>query len=364
MTGTIARRIQLELTRNQRIHLASADPVDPPSYEAYLMGRYHWNKRTLEGFRKGIEYFERALVLRPEYAAAHAGLADCYNMLGDYDILAPEESFRVAQSSARKAIALDEGLAEAHASLAFALMHYDWNWEEVEKEYLRAIALNPNYATAHHWYALYLTTRKRFDEAAEEMNKAKALDPLSLIIITNTGWLRYFMRDYDAAATLYNEGLQMDADFLSAHTKLAWAYEEQKKYRNAIDELQKSLSISAGDRALELMLARAYALSGDKGKARAILTRIEKESRKTYVSPYYVALAYAGLHDSDRAFGWLQEAARERNSWLIWLAVDPRLDALRTDPRFDELVRRVGLEAVRQGGEGSWVRGQGEGSRQ
>ncbi len=187
--------------------------MDPAVYELYLKGRYYWNKRTAEGFRKGIDCFEGALARDPYYAPAYVGLADSYNMLGDYDLVPPKMAFPKARAAALQALAMDKSLAEAHASLAFSAMRFDWDWAEVEKEYGLAIAANPNSSNAHHWYGLYLTMRGRFAEAKEELRKAHALDPLALIVTANLAWVHYFAREYDQAIAVCKEALELDSSF-------------------------------------------------------------------------------------------------------------------------------------------------------
>jgi TolB-like protein/DNA-binding winged helix-turn-helix (wHTH) protein/Tfp pilus assembly protein PilF len=343
VSRTIAQQIHITLTPQEQARFIDARPVNPAAYEVYLKGRYYWSKRVGEGFEKAIEYFQQAIERDPNYALAYVGLADCYNMLTNYDLLRPHEAVPKARAAAIKALEIDNTLAEAHASLAFTKMNYDWDWPGAESEFQQALQLNPNYADAHHWYGLYLAAMGRPDEAMTEMKRARELDPLSLIINTNVGWLWYFARQYDEAINEYRKSLDMDPDFCSAHVKLGWAYEQQGRYAEAIVEFQTVLAVSPDDVALRAMLARAYALSGRRHEAADMLRQLSEQSTRSYVSPYLIALVHVGLGDNDQAFHWLEKSYNDRCGWLAWLGVDPKLDRLRADPRFDGLRRRVRL---------------------
>ncbi len=343
MARTIAGEINIELSSAEQAHLASAYPVVMPAYELYLKGRYHWNKRTSEGFRKGLDCFQRALDADSQYAPALVGLADCYNMLGDYDLLPPNVAFPRGRTASLRAITLDSSLADAHASLAFAVMRFDWNWPEVEKEYTRAINLNPSCSNAHHWYALYLATRERFADAKEEIRRAQVLDPLSTIVLANLAWVHYFARENDQAIAICREALQKDSTFVSAHIKLGWSYEQQGLYREAQMEFEKAIASGGEDPALLSMLARSYALQNERGKAIGLINRVIDQSSRRYVSGYHVASAYAGLGEKTRALEWLEKSYDERSGWLAWLNVDPKFDELREDPRFVALVDSLKL---------------------
>ena len=343
VTMSIAGEIRISLTTQESTHLVNAVHTDPAAYEAYLKGRYFWNKRWDLGFRNAMECFEEAVARDPGYAAAYAGLADCYNMLGNYDLVPPKQAFPRAKAAALKALELDASLADAHASLGFTLMMYDWRWTEAESEYQQAIALNPSCVSAHHWYALYQAMHGKFNEASAEMNKAKALDPLSLIVLTNSGWVRYFAGDYEGAIRIFHDCLQMDPDFISTHIKLGWAYEQSGQPGRAVDEFQLAFTLAAGDRAILLMCAHAYALAGQRDQARDILSRVLQHADSTYVPAFHVGDAYAALGDKDRAFRWLRKAVDERSGWLCWLRVDPKLEGLRGDARFRALLDSLAL---------------------
>lgn len=343
MARTLAREIPVELTPAEQARLSSGASVDPAAYELYLKGRYHWNKRTEVGFRKGIDCFERALTKDPYYAPAYIGLADCYNMLGDYDVVEPKLAFPKARAAALQALAIDNSLAEAHASLGYSAMRFDWNWPEAEREFELAIASNSNYSNAHHWYGLYLAMRGRFGEAKEEMRKALTLDPLSLIITANLAWVHYFAREYDQAITVCQEALQLDSSFVSARIKLGWAYEGKQLYPEARAEFRKGMDYIGEDPPLLLFLAHAYAGEGARSDAIALIQQVTKPSSPHYLSSYHVAAVYAGLGDHERSLGWLKRAYEERSSWLPWLNVDPKFDGLRGEPQFVALLDSLGL---------------------
>jgi TolB-like protein/DNA-binding winged helix-turn-helix (wHTH) protein/predicted negative regulator of RcsB-dependent stress response len=341
LSQAIAKEIHAELTAQEKT--MSTPQVDPLAYEAYLKGRYFWNKRTSDGFRKGIQYFEQAIGRDSTYALAYVGLADCYNMLSNYDVLAPAEVHAKIVSAIAKALKINSNLAEAHASLAFAKMFYEWDSKGAEMILRRAIELNPNYADAHHWYGLCLAMQQRFDEARAEMKVAQTLDPLSIIINTNIGWVLYFARQYDQAVKQFQASLELDSAFVSAHVKLGWAYEELAMSDKALAEFKSGLRLLGDDPALQAILASGYAGAKMKSEALVIIDQLKDRTNRQYVTPYMTAVVYAGLGDNDQAFQWLQKAYRGRDGWLAWLQVDPKLDPLRDDPRFVKLMDHVAL---------------------
>jgi serine/threonine-protein kinase len=337
----IARSLEVELLPAQQARLASARPVNPEAYGAYLKGRFHWNKRTEEEVRKGIEYFQQAIEKDPNYALAYAGLADSYNILGDYSYVPPEEAYPRAKVAAAKALETDDTLAEAHTSLAKAAHLYDWNWLAAERGFQRALALNPSYAPAHHWYAEYLAAMGRVDEAIAEKKRARELDPLSLIINSSEGWVLYFARRYDQAIEQLQKALEMDPNFAVAHLWLGWAYEQKGMYEEAIREFQKAVTLFKGSTYPIASLGHAYAVSGKRGEALKLLNELKELSKRRYVSAYDLALVYAGLGEKDQAFKWLEKAYEERYGWITMLKLEPRFDPLRADPRFQSLLRRM-----------------------
>ncbi len=343
MAGTLAREIQIELTAAEQARLMANPSVDVSVYELYLKGRHHWNRRTLDGFRKGIECFERAIAADSNYAAAYVGLADCYNMMGDYDLLPPVVAFPRARAAALQALALDSSLADAHASLGFSAMHFDWDWAEVEREYTRAIALNPNCSNAHHWYALFLTMHGRFGEARDEIRKARSVDPLSLIILANQAWVDYFAGDYQAAVSACKEVLGLDSTFVSAFIKLGWAYEQLGLYDDAEAEFWKAIVLEGDDPNFLLLLARVTALRGDGAAAARSVRQAIHGARHTFVSDYHIAAAYSGMGEKQMTIDRLRKAYAQRSGWLAWLKVDPKFQKLRDEPAFTDLLDTLGL---------------------
>ena len=339
---SIAHAIQITLTPQEQARLEDTRPVNPEAHEAYLKGRYYWNKRTPEGVQKGLEYFQQAIHTDPAYAPAYAGLADCYDLLGTYRVLPPKEALQKAKTAAIRALELDDKLAEAHASLA-AIKFLYLEWDGVEKEFQRAIEVDPGYATAHHWYALFLAATARNQEALAEIKLAQRLDPLSLIINANVGWCLYLGRDYDQAIEQLQKALELDPNFPAAYEYLGQAYLEKGMYEEAIATLRKAMSLSRNEASLKSELGNAYAAAGKKEAAIQILHDLLVQSSRTYVSPYDIAFVYAGLGDKDKLFQWLNKAAEDRSTALAEIKVHPRFDKLRKDPRFQDLLRRLGL---------------------
>lgn len=342
LAQAIASEIRMELIPSRED--AADHRVDPAAYEAYLKGRYHWNKRTPEGLRKGVEYFEQAIHKDPNYALAYVGLADCYNMLNNYNVLSPQRAYAKAKAALTQAFQINSQFAEAHASLAFAKMFYEWDWMGAEQALRRAIEINPNYSAAHHWYGLYLAMQHRFDEALAKLQKALNLDPLSIIINTNVGWVLYFARRYDDAVKQLQQSLEFDSTFVSGRIKLGWVYEHLGKYDEAIAEFQTALGSGNDNPALQAILGHAYALANRKQAALDIAEGLTTSAQKEYVSSYLIALIHASLGDKQSAFDWLHKAFEDRDGWMAWIKVDPKLDALRDDSRFVELMKQVGFQ--------------------
>jgi DNA-binding SARP family transcriptional activator len=342
----ISERLQLRLTSEERGRLAGRQTESNEAYHAYLRGRYFWNKRTEGGLKKGIEHFRQAIELDPCYAPAYAGLAESYVVLGSFGVgaLAPAEAFPRAKEAATRALEIDGTLAEARAALAYALASYDWDWDAAQREFLRAIELKPACTTAHHWYGLiYLTAMGRLEEAFAEVRRAHELEPLSLNINTDFGLLPYLMRQYDRAIDEYREALELDQNFVYTHWKLGLAYEQKAMYEEAVEEFQRAIALSGGSAQALVLLGHTYAASGRRREALKVLDELGELTKRRYFSPYRVAAIHLGLGEQERAFEWLERAYEERDSWLVWLKVDPVLDGLRSDPRFKDLVRRVGL---------------------
>ena len=336
----IAEQIRINLTPQEQAVLKNVKVVNPEAYEAYLKGRYFWNKRTADGLKKAIDYFNQAIEKDPNYAQAYTGLADSYALLGDweYGILAPKEAFPRAKAAATKALELDNTLGEAHTSLAFSLDLFDWDWASAEREFRRAIELNPGYATAHHWYAWHLSEMGRNREAIAEMRKAQNLDPLSLIISADVAEILLVAHSYDQAIEQSRKTIDMDPNFAVAHYELGQALVQKHMYKEAIAELQKAIELSGGSTTCTSNLAFAYAASGRRKEAVKILSDLKNRSKQNASE---IALMYVGLDEKDQAMTWLEKAYEERFNPSILLR--PAFDPLRSDPRFQNLVRRIGL---------------------
>ncbi len=341
----ILEALRLKLTGEEKEDLTRRYTESSEAYRLYLKGRFYWNKRNSEGVRRGIEYFSRAVEADPEYALAYAGLADSYDILGLYTVLPPREAFPKAKAAASRALEIDGSLAEARTSLAFARHYYDWDWAEAEREYRRAIELNPGYPTTHCFYADYLTTMGRHAESLAECQRAQELDPLALILAVGTGWAHYFARHYDDAIREIQKAVEMDSTFVPAHWFLGRAYERKGMDREAVEEFRRAVELSAGATVMIAALAQAHASFGRRSEAERMIAELEALPATKYVSPYYVALIHAALGDPDAAFRRLERAYEERSHGLTFLKVDPQMDSLRPDPRFSDLLRRVGLPA-------------------
>jgi serine/threonine-protein kinase len=340
----IAREIAARL--RSRLRGANADPKryteDSEAYQDYLRGRYFWNKRTEDGFRKSVAYFNQAIERDPNYALAYAGLADTYALMSDYSLIPPNEAMPKARAAAQRAIDLDDTLAEAHTSLAFVRMAYDWQWEEAGQDFRRAIELNPNYATAHQWYASYLVQVGRFGEALSEIRHAQELDPLSSIISANAGLYQYYARQYEQAAAQLRRTLDLDEQFGVAHLYLGYVYLQRPgQTQAAIEEFQKARDDMGEDPETLAALGHAYAVAGRRADAQKVLDGLRERAARGYVSPYFIAVVYTGLGDRDRAFEMLEESYRDRHPGMILLKSDPRFDSLRGDPRFTRLIQRI-----------------------
>jgi TolB-like protein/DNA-binding winged helix-turn-helix (wHTH) protein/Flp pilus assembly protein TadD len=340
----IAQQIRATLSQRQQAVLRNPKTVSPVAYEDYLKGRYFWNKRTGEGLRKAIDYFTRATDADPNYAEAYSGLADAYALSGDwaYGVLAPQDAFREARAAAMKALALDDGLAEAHTSLAFAFDLYAWDWTGAEKEYKQAIELNPGYATAHQWYAWHLLVTGRNSEGIFELKRAESLDPLSLIISANVAGALSVAHLYDESVKQSEKTLGMDPNFAVAHIALGEALEQKHMHAEAIAEFQKAIALAGHSGALDSNLAYAYARSGRKAEAESIVTALEAQRDQNPSADANIALVYVGLGDHDQAMAWLNKAYEARFNPSILLR--PGFDPLRADARFVDLRRRLGLQ--------------------
>jgi TolB-like protein/DNA-binding winged helix-turn-helix (wHTH) protein/Flp pilus assembly protein TadD len=339
----IAEEIQIELTSHERDVLKSVKTVSPDAYEAYLKGRFFWNKRTADGMKEAISYFSQAIEKDPNYAPAYAGLTDSYALAGDwkYGVLAPKDAYPKAKAAAVKAVELDSTLGEAHISLALCLDNFDWDFSYAGKEFTRGIELSPSYATGHDWYGWHLASLGRNGEALAQVEKSENLDPLSLIISSDLAEEFLIDHRYDEAATQTQKTINMDRFFAPAHYVLGATFVQKHKYDEAIAELQKATQLSEGSTAFNANLAYAYAVSGRRSEAVKILADLKNQSQHGFSNAPEIALVYVGMNDKDQAMTWLNKAFDERFS--PWVLMRPAFDPLRSDPRFQDLMRRIGL---------------------
>jgi TolB-like protein/DNA-binding winged helix-turn-helix (wHTH) protein/Tfp pilus assembly protein PilF len=346
VASAIVNEIRINLTPEEQQRLAKTRSVSAEGYEDYLKGRYYWNKRSQEGLTKAIEYFQLATKKDPHYALAFAGLADCYSIIGSaivgtvpYQDVAPK-----AKAAALKALELDDTLAEAQTSLATVRFNYDWDWPSAAQGFQRSIELNPNYATAYQRYSLYLIAMGRTKDSLAQMNRARELDPLSISMNFSLGWRLYMAHQYDQAIEQLQNTLDMDPSFALARMVLGQAYEQKRAYPRALAELQRAITGSHDSPQMLGALGHAYGVSGNRAQAEAVLAQLMEQSKKQYVSPFYVAIVYAGLSENDKAVDWLEKAYKDRSNAIVFSKVDPQLDALRTAPRFKALLHRLALQ--------------------
>ena len=345
ISNAIAENLRLKLTGEELKLIAKRYTENPQAYNLYLKGRYFWNKRTEEGYQKSLEFFQQAISKDTTFALAYTGIADYYNILGYYDYLPPKQVFPKAKEAVVRALEIDETLAEAHNSLAFIKENYDWDWEGAEKEYKRALELNPSYAMAHLWYAGFLGAMGRHEESIAENKRALELDPLSPIIGADLGTNYLSARQYDMAIEEFHKVLEMDPDYFVANLFLGLAYLGKERYEEAIFEIQKALKLSGGsDSLMNVFLGAAYAFSGKRDKAGEILNQLLRQSKDNYISPWGIALIYVGLNRKDKAFEWLEKAYKERDHWMTSLKVLQFLDDLRPDARYKSLFEKMNFD--------------------
>jgi TolB-like protein/Tfp pilus assembly protein PilF len=345
ITAAIVDALKIKLTGT----LPAQTQRDTESYELYLKGRFHWNKRTTESIRKAIEYFQQALSKEPDYALAYTGLADCYLSLGftfDAGVLSPKAAIPKAKAAAKKAAEINDHLAEAHTSLAFIKLNYDWDWSGAEREFKRAIQLNPNYDNAHHWYSHYLIAVGRTDESLAASKRALELDRVGVVINLHLGWHYLFAREYDLAIDQFHRTLEMDNRYGLAHWYLGQAYGGKAMYREALTALSKAADLLKPSVGVTAAIGFIQAVSGKRAAAQKIGKELTHLSERRYVSPYHLALLHAGLGEKDQAFEYLEKACKEHSDSLVYLKIDPRLDNLRSDPRYLKLLQRIGLQEL------------------
>jgi tetratricopeptide (TPR) repeat protein len=346
---TIAQRVQGKLTPEEHARLSTAREVDPGAYELAIKGRYFWVKRTEESINRALALFQQAVERDPGYAAAYSGLADCYSSLGfsfDVGSQRPAEVQPKAKAAAMKALELDDSLADAHTSLAYVKLNYDWDWHGAEVEFKRSLQLNSGYANGHHWHAHFLLSSGRWSEALEESKRALELDVLSPIMNVHLGWHYLYSRQYDRALDQLTKTLELDPNYGLAHWYRGLAYQQKGMYTQALRELVKARNLLKHTPIVEADIGCLHAISGRKREAEGVIAKLKEESARRYVNPYAVALIYVGLGRNDQGFEWLDTAFRERSDMLVYLRVDPRLDSIRSDSRLAVLAGRVGVPNI------------------
>ncbi len=347
ISETIVDKLKLKLLETEKRELRKRQTVDLEAYNLYLKGRWFWNKQTEEDLKKAIECFERSLEKDPNHAPSYAGLADCYSALPFYAAYQPEQALQKSTEAATKALHLDPDLAEAHVSLGRIMKNFEWDWEKAEKEFRRAIELNPGCASAHHWLANNFVCLTRFEEAIEEVTHALRLDPLSIAINEFSGFVYFFAGKSEQAIEALKRTLEMDAGSANAHVLLGLIYSRQSWYEEALSELEKARRISKGlDVLVEPRIAVTYARMGQTDKAQQALADLLERSKKEYVSPYFLADVEFSLGRFDRAFDFLEKAYERHDNWLQYLKADPKFEILnlRSDPRYIALLKKMGLD--------------------
>ena len=341
----IAGEIQVTITPQEVARLARPRTIDPEAYHSYLKGRYHWEKRSEEGLKRALHFFQEAIERDPTYAPAYAGIADYYITLGNYNLADSHESYPKGKAAALRALEMDPGSAEAYTSLGTVKGSYEWDREGAERDFRRAIGLNPNYATAHHWFADHLVSLKRFDEGMAEIAIAQSLDPLSPSISADAGGYQFYAGNYDQAIALIEKTLEQDPGFARAYSQLGGIFEQMGKYQEAIEAFEKAKEVSGASTYSLTALTHAYALAGRRGEAERMLQELEEIGKRKFVSSYSVAAVYVALGEMDRAFEYLDRAVRGHDRALIWLPVAPRFNRVRSDPRFRAILKTVGAES-------------------
>ena len=343
ISSEISGKLRLQLTHAEKKRLVKRHTEDAEAYRLYLQGRHHWNRWTEEGFYKAIGYFQQAIEKDPSYALAHDGVADCYVLLGWNSYLPPKDAFPKAKVAAMAALEIAPDLGEAHTDLAAVLWLHDWQWAEAQNEFKRSLELNPCYPTANQYYAECLMTLGRNAEALARMKKSLELDPLSLIINVAIGWAYYHARQYDEAVAQLLRTVELDPNYPMTYWILGLIYRDTARYDLAISAGEKGVSLSGGSPLMRAALAQTFAAAGAPEKAIEIADELNELAKQRYVAPHFFAGIYVGLGEHDRAIEYLEKSCAEHCHWLIYLHIDPSMDDLRTDPRFQDLLRRVGL---------------------
>jgi tetratricopeptide (TPR) repeat protein len=343
IASEISEQLRLRLTGEVRKKITKSYTHNTEAYQLYLRGRYYWNKRNLTGFQKSIEAYEEAIRLDPGFALAYSGLAETYTLMPAYAMISPKVGHTKAKEAAAKALQLDPNLAEAYTALAHTLHNYDWDWKGSETNYKKAIQINPNYATAHHLYGSVLSEWGRSQEAIRLKREALNLDPLSLILNADLGYILYVARQYDAALEQLNKTVDLDPHFALVYQYLAAVHQATGEYPKAISYFQKALEIEPDSLELRAQLAQTLGMAGRIGEARALLNELLKLSSTKYVASFDIAMIYAGIGETAKAFEWLEKAFDERSYQVTALKVEPRVDLLRREPRFQELVKLLNI---------------------
>jgi serine/threonine protein kinase len=347
ISNEISEKLRLQLTRAEKKRLRKRHTENDEAYRLYLKGRHYWNKWTEDGFYKAIEQFQQAIAIDPGYALAYAGLADSYVLLGWNSYLPPKAAFPKGKAAAKIALQLDPDLAQAHTPVAALLWLYDWQWEEAQTEFKRSLERDPTYPTANHWYAEYVMTMGRHTEVMARMKKGQELDPLSLIINVAVGWALYFARQYDEAIEQLRQTVELDPNYPVTYWILGLLLRKTGCYEAAIAEGEKGVKLSGGSPLMRAALAHTFGTAGRTKEALRILDELTELGKQKYVAAYFFAGIYVGLGENDRAIEYLERSYEEHSHWLIYLHIDPSMDALRDDPRFHDLLRRVGLPALK-----------------
>ncbi|WWQ29056.1 hypothetical protein RSgd_0254 [Ralstonia solanacearum] len=341
----IAREIEIKLTPHEQGRLDRTPAIDAQAHEAYVKGRHFWSKRTEEGMRKSIEYFQVAIGYQPNFAAAYDGVADAYTMLACRGVSPARETFHQAKMAARKALQIEPDLGEAYASLAHVRLH-DWDWVDLERDFLRAIELNPGHAIAYYWYAEYLMMAGRAEDAIARVRQSQQMDPLNSVLNSSVAIILYLARRYDQAREELNKALEIDPNHFLLHFRLGLVYQQQKLFHDAIEEMQKAVTLSGRSTEALTGLAQTYAAADMRAAMQQIVDALETESEQHYVHPYNMAKVFGSLGDKEQTFGWLEKAYDEHSPDFIELRTEPTFDSVRFDPRFSELLSRVGFNQI------------------
>jgi len=344
ITDSIADNLRLKLTGEEIERLTKRFTQDTGAYKKYLQGRFFLNRRTEEGIEMAIKYFKQAIDIDPNYAMAYAGIADSYSLIGTYSYLRPHEAYPLAKKAALQALEIDNTISEVHTSLAAIFRYYDWDWKEAEKKFKRALELNPNNATAHHWYAFYLTIFARFDEAIKEIKRAQELDPLSSIINTDIGMILYYARQFDEAKEQCFKTLEIDPNFWKVYLCLGMVYIQKELYKEAIVELEKAIKINPFDQRSLAYLGYAWGMLGRKDQTLKVLDELLKQAKEKYVCAVDIATLYISIEEEEEAIAWLEKAYEEHEPLFTFARVRPTFDALRSNTKFKELLEKIDLE--------------------